>query len=100
MLGVIGMANCQSASHLGLNSQLRVAQWIALLSRLLFSCFSDGYAFVRMELGGKEQYVPQAVIGEMLLFVCLFPLAGAALDRPWNATIVATDAAPQYEFGV
>ena len=54
MLGVLGMPDSQFASPLGLNAHLRVAQWFAVLSRPLFSCFSDGYVFVRREPGEME----------------------------------------------
>ena len=47
-----------------------------------------------------SQTVPRACLDELLLFLTLLPLAGASLDRPWSTTVVATDAAPQYGFGV
>ena len=100
MLRILGVAGAQSCFPLGLNAQLGIAQWLALLSRPAFFCFLACYDFVRREPDSQVQFVPQTVVGEMLLFLCLLPLSGAALDRPWAPLIVATDAAPQYGFGV
>ena len=79
---------------------LGVAQWFCILARPIFSAFDNVYPFVRREPGDRVVHVLLAGVGEFLLFLALLPLAGAALDRPWAPLAVATDAAPNFGFGV
>ncbi len=98
--GVWSLVDGRKATPLGVNSLLGLGQWFAILARPSFSCFHAIYRFVRREPTLEAIRVPISVCCEILTFSLLVPPLGAALDREWSTKAIATDAAPEFGFGV
>ncbi len=78
---------------------LGVCSWFGVVSRPHYSCFRSVYSFVDRAPAETQLDVPEAVVGEFVLFVALAPLLAAGLDREWLPLLLASDAAPEYGFG-
>ena len=76
-----------------------MCQWFAILARPTFSIFDEIYAFVR-DPTDTPVHVPVVVRRELLLFAAVAPLLSASLARRFSNILVATDAAPEFGFGV
>ncbi|CAE7867460.1 unnamed protein product, partial [Symbiodinium sp. KB8] len=88
------------ASPRAVHGLLGVWEWFALLQRGFFSIYDSVYQFVRKEPADCVFPVPGAVLNEMLVSALLAPLLSADLDRLVLPKLVATDAAPEFGFGV
>ena len=88
------------ASPQAFHSILGVWEWFALLNRPIFSVFDKVYDFVRKEPAKLKLQVPDGALNELLITVMLSPLFAVSLDREPLGFLVATDAAPEYGFGV
>ncbi len=75
-------------------------QWFALLARPFFAIFRHVYAFTRTEPLDVAIQIPSSVPAELCLFSALAPLLVADLARDYVPSIVASDAAPEFGFGV
>ncbi len=91
---------CWASSPGAVSSLLGLGQWFAVLCRPSFSAFHRCYRFARREPLEEVCDVPTAVVGELLSFALLAPLLGGALDAEWAPLLVASDAAPDFGFGV
>ncbi len=100
LLGIMGLCTSQRASPGAVSSLLGLGQWFAVLCRPSFSAFHRCYRFARREPQEEVCDVPTAVVGELLSFALLAPLLGGALDAEWAPLLVASDAAPDFGFGV
>ncbi|CAE7942083.1 unnamed protein product [Symbiodinium sp. KB8] len=88
------------ASPWGMNRALGVEQWFCLLSRPFFSVFNEVYDFVRREPPREQCTVPPSVCAELSVATFLMPLLGADLTRQFLPFLVASDASPDFGFGV
>ena len=88
------------ASPRGLHALLGVWEWFALLQRGLFSIYDSVFAFVRRLPEKAAVDIPCNVANEMLMALLLAPFLAVRLDRQPLHTLVATDAAPEFGFGV
>jgi len=100
LLAIRELACLPRASPRCVWSMLGTAQWFVILARPIFSIFEHAYGFVRLEDQHTVVDVPRRVVAEFLHFAALSPLLITALDRPFSHTIIATDAAPEFGFGV
>ena len=100
VLGAWGLDVCAQATPAAVASLLGVAQWFSLLRRPCFGIFRDVYKFTGAEPLDVYVKVPGAVSNELCLFAALAPLVVADLARDYAPHIVASDAAPEYGFGV
>ena len=75
-------------------------EWFALLQRSFFSIFDAVYKFVRRQPPLETVRVPGEVLDEMLVTLLLAPLLSVDLDRQPVQELIATDAAPEFGFGV
>ncbi|CAE7517435.1 unnamed protein product, partial [Symbiodinium natans] len=106
--GRLGDAVCRTldllhggvASPRSVHSLLGIWEWFALLQRGFFSIYSDVYSFVQLTPELDTRHVPSGVLNEFLTTLLLSPLLAAGLDRLPLATLIATDACPEYGFGV
>ena len=96
----LGLLQAGRGSHQAFHSLLGVWEWFSLLQRGFFSIYDDVYGFVRREPPAKVVPIPDAAMNEMLVTLLLAPLLSVDLDRQPLQQLVATDAAPQYGFGV
>lgn len=71
-----------------------------MLQRGLFSIYDSAFAFVRRLPEEAAVDVPGNVANEMLMTLLLAPLLTVRLDRQPLETLVATDAVPEFGFGV
>ena len=99
VLAILGLDLSRRASPKGLHAALGLSSWFCILSRPHYSCFSDVYNFVRLTPAEAARDVQATAVDEMCVFLALFPLLQAHLDRPWLPLLTATDAAPEYGFG-
>ena len=88
------------ASPKAFHALLGIWEWFMLLQRPLFSICASVYDFVRREPGTQPVAVPQAALNEMLVMLALAPLLSVGLDKQPLKFLTASDAAPQYGFGV
>eukprot|EP00439_Symbiodinium_sp_Y106_P070151 s430_g12.t1 len=88
------------ASPRALHSLLGVWEWFSLLQRTFFSIFDDVYSFVRRVPEHSVEQLPDNVMNELLVTLLLAPLLAVSLDREPLQMLVATDAAPEYGFGM
>ena len=98
--GILGIMLCQKASPVALNSLLGVIQWFFLLQRPCYSVLDKVYEFSRREPQNVVQTLPSGVLSEMVTVLMLLPLLPAAMDRGCGNEILATDASPEFGFGV
>ena len=98
--GILGILLCQKASPVALNSPLGVIQWFFLLQRPCYSVLDKVYEFSRREPQNVVQTLPSGVLSEMVTVLMLLPLLPAAMDRGCGNEILATDASPEFGFGV
>lgn len=96
----LDLLHCGKASPRGLHALLGVWEWFALLQRGLFSIYDSAFAFVRRVPEKAVVDVPHNVANEMLMALLLAPFLTVRLDRQPLDTLVATDAAPEFGFGV
>ena len=89
-----------AASPQGLNRALGLHQWFCLLQRPLFSVFDQVYNFVRQEPDSVRAPLPSMVCAEVAVASLLMPLLGADLSRRFLPLLTASDAAPEFGFGV
>ena len=75
-------------------------QWHALLNRPSLSLFHHVYSFVRSQGQEKPRPLPKCVITELVALCLLMPLLEADVRCPWADTVVPTDSAPSFGFGV
>jgi hypothetical protein len=87
-------------SPLGMSALLGHVQWFNLLNRSLFSALDSVYTFAREPSPKTARRIPDTARAELMLVLCLAPFWEADLSRPWLPLITATDAAPEYGFGV
>ena len=66
----------------------------------MFAALDTVYAFARQVPAGQAQTLPESAHAELLLTLSLAPFWEADLTRPWLPLITATDAAPEFGFGV
>ena len=89
------------ASPRGLHGLLGGWEWFALLQRGFYSSiYSDICNFVQRFPERCRTEVPAGVLNELWATLLLSPLLAAGLDRFPLDTLVATDACPEYGFGV
>ncbi|CAE7542598.1 unnamed protein product [Symbiodinium natans] len=96
----LGLLRANFASPKAFHSLLGVWEWFALLQRGFFSIYDGVYSFARKEPATELTRVPEAALNEMLVTLLLAPLLSVDLDRQPLQQLVATDAAPQFGFGV
>ena len=89
-----------NASPRGVLRLLGVWEWFVLLQRSMFSIYDAVYSFSRKTPEHQTAAVPDKVLNEFLTTLLLAPLLTAGLDRRPLSTLVATDACPEYGFGV
>jgi hypothetical protein len=75
-------------------------QWQNLLNRPLYSCLHSVHDFIHQLPTSATRPLPDDVIGELFLNVCLFPFWSSDLRRPWWPILPATDASPSFGFGL
>ena len=100
VLAAWGLEMTDSASPGAVASLLGVFHWLALLQRPVFSVFRRCYPLAQTEPLGVKVTVPRGVRNELSLFTALAPLVVADLARDYVALLVASDAAPEFGFGV
>ncbi len=100
LMAILGLDEVRVSSPRAVHSALGVSNWFCILSRPHFACFEESYGFVRREPAEEAIPVPQDVCNEFMLFAALAPLLSAGLDRQWLPLIAATDAAPEFGFGL
>eukprot|EP00435_Cladocopium_sp_Y103_P008297 s2259_g2.t1 len=88
------------ASPKEINSILGVWESFALMSRSFFSIYDKVFQFVRAEPATKQVAVPAATLNELFMTLLLSPLLASSLTRQPLPMLVATDAAPEYGFGI
>ena len=88
------------SSPKGFHALLGVWEWFALLQRPFFSIYSSVYDFVRREPAKRTCAVPNSALDELLITLALAPLLSVRLDKQPLNFLTASDAAPQYGFGV
>ena len=88
------------ASPRALNAHIGVWQWFALMQRGLLSIFDAVYAFVQKEHTSQMSKLPESCLNEVLTLLLLAPLLPASLDRQPCPKLIASDAAPEFGFGV
>ena len=88
------------SSPRGFHALLGVWEWFALLQRAFFGIYSSVYDFVRREPAKGKVPVPKPALNELLLTLALAPLLSVRLDKQPLDFMTASDAAPQYGFGV
>ena len=81
-------------------SLLGTCQWFCLLCRPFFSIFKATYAFARSEPLDRPAPLPRKVTNELQLFGCFAPLLIAELAKDYVPLITASDATPDFGFGV
>jgi len=96
---VADLAQRRLATVSEFRSLLGLYQWHDLLARPLLSCLRSAYAFSRLEVEGPVILWTSA-LQEILLNVALLPNWAVDLTRPWSPQVFATDASPDYGFGV
>jgi len=98
-LALAELLHVRFISRRGLQCLLGHASWLALLCRPLFSCFARVY-----DHGGDTPddavATQPAVLAEVWLFTCLMPCLEFDMARPWQTSLIATDATPSWGFGV
>jgi len=98
--GAMDLVVGRRCSPAAFQAWLGSAQWFCLLERWLFSCFFASYAFARHEPADCVCDVPLEVGREVQLFVSLAPFLTLPLDREIHPGIIASDATPDFGFGV
>lgn len=88
------------ASPRAVHGALGLAQWLCLLARGSFSVFDRIYKFTRRSNPNEKQCIPSKVACELLTFLLLLPLVFADMGRTHAPLVLATDAAPEFGFGV
>ncbi|CAE7665217.1 HET-E1, partial [Symbiodinium pilosum] len=88
------------ASPRGVHRALGVHQWFCLLQRPLFSVFDQIYQFIRTEPAEVQVVMPESIRTEIAVGAFLMPLLGADLSRQFLPKLTASDAAPEFGFGV
>ena len=88
------------ASPRGVSRALGVQQWFCLLQRPLFSAFDEIYQFVRAEPADEQVQLSETIRSEIAVAAFLMPLLGADLSRQFLPLLTASDAAPEFGFGV
>ena len=97
---LVGLLLKPTASPKALSKALGVSQWFCLLQRPMFSIFDKVYDFVRDSNQSAQISLPPAVANELAVATFLMPLLGADLSRDFLCKITASDACPEYGFGV
>ncbi len=100
IFGIWGLDGVESATPGVLASLVGVCQWFALLNRPFFSIFDKVFAFARREPQDVATLLPVGTKAELSLFTALVPLLVAELARDYAPIIAASDAAPEFGFGV
>lgn len=100
LLALIDLLGTRRASPHAVSSILGTLQWFCVLSRAHFSLFDRVFTFVRREPFDDVIDVPLSVLRELLSFAFLSPLLEADLSCQWDERIIASDAAPDFGFGV
>ena len=88
------------SSPTALHSYAGVLQWSCLLNRPMLSCLGCLCEFVERKPCGKVQRVPANVIDELCLCLSLLCCLNVDLARPWSPSVVATDGAQVFGFGI
>eukprot|EP00439_Symbiodinium_sp_Y106_P032149 s3415_g3.t2 len=96
----LDMLHSGVASPRGLHALLGVWEWFSLLQRSFFSIYSGSYSFVQQQPESESVTVPDIVLNEFLATFLLAPLLSAGLDRVPLDMLIATDASPEFGFGV
>ena len=100
VLAVWGLSERKTVMPGAVASLLGVCQWFCLLHRPFFSVFRGVYAFAQQEPQDLFVDVTTTVLKEFTLFAALMPLLVADLARDYAPLIAASDAAPEFGFGV
>ena len=100
VLAIWGLQSRASATPGAVSSLLGVCQWFALLARPAFAVFRDVYAFTARRPLDVALPVPRRTKEELALFSALAPLVRTTLARNYAPVIIASDAAPEFGFGV
>ncbi|CAE7209507.1 unnamed protein product [Symbiodinium sp. CCMP2592] len=90
----------RQASPRALNAHIGIWQWFALMQRGLFSIFDAVYAFVQKQPTSQVNRLTESCLNEVLTLLLLAPLLPASLDRQPCPKLIASDAAPEFGFGV
>eukprot|EP00930_Biecheleria_cincta_P034284 TRINITY_DN2370_c0_g1_i2.p1 TRINITY_DN2370_c0_g1~~TRINITY_DN2370_c0_g1_i2.p1 ORF type:complete len:340 (-),score=30.80 TRINITY_DN2370_c0_g1_i2:208-1227(-) len=98
-MGVLHLSCVRFASAQELAAVMGHLTWFALLNRPSLSSFDEVYAITRSMTEHREA-VPDNVLVEIMVFMCLMPLLEGDLSRGWQEEIVATDASVDFGFGV
>lgn len=85
---------------LQLAALLGVMQWHCQLNRLVYSVLCHVYAFAKLVPDEILKPVPREVLQELMRFIFLIPCLEADLARPWLGEVVASDASPEFGFGL
>ena len=100
---LIALAHCvvtaPRLSALEVSALLGQETWIGLLNRPSLSCFHFIYDLTGT-LSSTRRTIEHDVLRELVLFLCVAPTLENDLRRPWQETIVATDASVDFGFGV
>ena len=100
LVAILGLVQHGTASPVAFASLLGAAQWFCLTDRSCFSVFRQAYAFAQLQPDTTLQRTPKAVLDELTLFLSLSPLLDISLARDYVPLILASDAAPEFGFGL
>lgn len=100
VLAAWGLECRDTATPEAVTCLLGVCQWFALLARPCFAVFRHVHAFAARRPLDVAISVPRRVKEELCLFGALAPLVKLQLARDYAPSIFASDAAPEYGFGV
>ncbi len=81
-------------------SLLGTCQWFCLIARSAFAVFRHTYAFACRQPQDQPCQLPQAVGHELALLSALAPLITADSARDYIPLVLASDAAPEFGFGL
>ncbi len=100
VLAVWALESVTRATPAAFSSLLGTCQWFALLKMQFFSIFRAVYVFARLEPLDVLALIPSKARDELCLFAALAPLLVADLAKDFIPLITASDAAPEYGFGL
>ena len=97
---LVALLGSKRGSPQNVHSFLGTVQWTCLLNRPLLSSLSRVYEFVERMPFARPQHVPREVLDEFSVWFALMSYLNVDLARPWSASLVATDGAQSFGFGM
>ena len=97
---LVSLLGSKRGSPQNVHSFLGKVQWTCLLNRPLLSSLSRVYEFVERMPFARPQHVPREVLDEFSVCFALMSYLNVDLARPWSASLVATDGAQSFGFGM